>query len=538
MLKIALAQINPTVGNLSKNSERILEYVDRAQKGGADLVIFPEMAVCGYPPEDLLHKDHFLRDNIKVIRSLAKKIKGITAIVGFVDRDKAGNSYNAAAIISNRTIEGIYHKQELPNYGVFDEKRYFTPGVNDGIFMLKGNRIGVSICEDIWVEDGICHKQAKSGTKLLVNLSCSPYEVGKFREREKLLKKCSKKTGCAIAYVNLVGGQDELVFDGGSCIVSSDGSIVAGAKAFGEDLVIANVDLGASSCKKGQIAKRLSSNQRIYQALVLGTRDYVQKNGFTNVVLGLSGGIDSALVATIAVDALGKDSVIGVTMPSRYTSKGTKSDAYQLAKNLGIRLIEKPIEEIFKIYLDQLSAELKGTKPGLAEENLQARIRGDILMTFSNKFGWMVLTTGNKSEMAVGYCTLYGDMIGGFAVIKDVPKTKVYELARLRNQEKNIIIPLSTIERAPSAELRANQKDEDSLPSYDVLDEILKGYVEKHDSLKKMSRNNDLEVIKEVLNLVDRSEYKRRQAPPGIKITPRAFGKDWRLPITNQYREF
>ena len=502
------------------------------------MIVFPEMVVCGYPPEDLLHKDYFIRDNIKVVRSLAKKINGITAVIGFVDRDKSGNVYNAAAVISNRTIQGIYHKQELPNYGVFDEKRYFTPGKKEGLFELNGNLFGVSICEDIWVDEGVCLKQAKAGAKLLVNLSCSPYEVGKFSEREKVLKNRAKQTGATIAYVNLIGGQDELVFDGGSCIVDFNKRIIASAKAFEQDLVITDVDLNGRLPKKGKISKRLTSNERIYQALVLGTCDYVQKNGFKKIVLGLSGGIDSALVATIATDALGRDQVVGVTMPSRYTSKGTRSDAKQLADNLGIRLIEKPIEKIFKTYLDELSEELKGTKPGVAEENLQARIRGDILMTFSNKFGWLVLTTGNKSEMAVGYCTLYGDMIGGFAVIKDVPKMKVYELAEFRNKIGKPLIPLSTIQRAPSAELRANQKDQDSLPPYDILDEILKGYVENHLSLGKMEHKNDPEVIKDILTLVDRSEYKRRQAPPGVKITPRAFGKDWRLPITNRYKEF
>jgi NAD+ synthase (glutamine-hydrolysing) len=375
---------------------------------------------------------------------------------------------------------------------------------------------------------------------LLINLSSSPYDVGKLKEREALLKKRAHQTAAFICYANLIGGQDELVFDGGSMVVDPKGKIIASGKQFEEDLVVTDLPIGRVRREqpiKKHFSTRLSQDERIYQALVLGTRDYARKNGFRKVVLGLSGGIDSSLVAAIAVDALGKENVIGVTMPSRYTSSATKSDAERLARNLGIRFMEAPIEKIFKVYLEELKGPWKGTPLGLAEENLQARIRGNILMALSNKFGWLVLTTGNKSEVAVGYCTLYGDMTGGFAIIKDVPKTKIYDLAKLRNAQKGKMIPDSVLKRAPTAELKANQKDQDSLPPYDVLDETLKEYVENHWPLAKMARKRGRTLITRITEMVDRSEYKRRQAPPGIKITPRAFGKDWRLPITNRYRE-
>ncbi len=543
MIRVAIAQINPTVGDLTGNQQIIADQIRRAKSFDADVVIFPELAICGYPPEDLLHKDHFIQDNIKTLRSLVKETKDITAIIGFVDSDKNKKIYNAAAIIQHKKLKGVYRKGELPNYGVFDEKRYFSEGKGGKVFSIAKTRLGVSVCEDMWVERGVCQRQAKAGAKLLINISASPYDVGKLKERERLLKRRAKQTKAFVCYANLVGGQDELVFDGGSLIVDPKGNIVASGKAFEEDMVIADLPIGSAHIKKEKQpikknrAKRLSQDGRTYQALVLGTRDYAQKNGFQKTVLGLSGGIDSALVAAIAVDALGKENVIGVTMPSRYTSTGTKADAVKLADNLGIRLIETPIEKIFKIYLSELKGQWKGTKSGLAEENLQARIRGDILMTLSNKFGWLVLTTGNKSEVAVGYCTLYGDMTGGFALIKDVPKTKVYDLAKFRNIQKKNEIPASILKRAPSAELKADQKDQDSLPPYDILDEMLKEYVENHWSLAKMAKKNSRGLAKEIIRMVDRSEYKRRQAPPGIKITPRAFGKDWRLPITNHYKE-
>jgi len=575
MIRIAAAQINPTVGDLKGNGQKIREWMDRARLQGADIIVFPELAVCGYPPEDLLCKDHFVQDNINELRAISKYSKNIVAVIGFVDRDKKGLLYNAAAVVVNGRLKGVYHKEALPNYGVFDEKRYFDSGKNNKIFAIEGRRFGVNICEDIWVNHGVFQKQVRAGAKLLINISCSPYDVGKLAERHRLLKRRAKESKAYICYVNLVGGQDELVFDGGSLVADPQGRIIASAKAFDEDLMIVDIGLPKprsgsrtssqvisvgsqirvkSDSAKPSIQPKLSQDDRIYRALVLGTRDYARKNGFQKAVLGVSGGIDSSVVAAIAVDAFGKDNVIGVTMPSRYTSKGTYSDAKVLAKNLGIRLLEVPIEKTFEAYLRDMKDVIKGTSFGLGEENLQARIRGNIIMTLSNKFGWLVLTTGNKSEMAVGYCTLYGDMSGGFAVIKDVPKTKVYGLAALRNnmttkmdgsgfvfygQDRGRgIIPQGVIQRPPSAELRDHQTDHDSLPPYDALDAMLADYVERHASLAQMARHNDRELVKEVVTLVDRSEYKRRQAPPGIKITPRAFGKDWRLPITSHYKEF
>ena len=558
--RVALAQLNPTVGDLLGNSRMVLESIRRAKAGGADMVVFPELIICGYPPEDLLFKEHFVRDNQKALRSLFKETKGIAAVVGFIDIDRGGRLYNAAAIICDGFLKGVYRKEELPNYGVFDEKRYFHPGCGNKIFSMSGIRFGVSICEDIWKEGGVCARQAGQGARLLINISCSPYDVGKLKLREQILKRKAKQAKAHVCYVNLVGGQDELVFDGGSLVIDPRGGIVASAKQFGEDLLITDLNLsgrkmaqtarsdmivlrrgpvtGKDEVIKNRLSKRLSMHERIYSALVLGTRDYARKNGFQKAVLGLSGGVDSSLVAMIAADALGVANVIGVTMPSRFTSKGTRTDAQRLAENLSIRLIEFPIEKLFKLYLEQLKTFLRPSGFGLAEENLQARIRGNILMTLSNKYNWLVLTTGNKSEVAVGYCTLYGDMTGGFAVIKDVPKTMVYELAEFRNGRGKPIIPASVLKRAPTAELRQNQRDQDSLPPYDILDSMLKEYVEQHWSLSQMAKSRPLPLIKKVIALVDRSEYKRRQAPPGIKISLRAFGKDWRLPITNKYREF
>ena len=556
MLRIALAQINPTVGDLPGNRQKIVEYIARARAKDADIVVFPELAVCGYPPEDLLLKEHFVRDNIKSLNLLAREVKGIAAVIGFVDIDKNKRLYNAAAVIADGRLKGVYRKKELPNYGVFDEKRYFTPGDDNIVFALGGHVFGVTICEDIWIEGSVYHKQVKSGADLLINISSSPYDVGKLKKRQELLRKRARQTKTFICYTNLVGGQDELVFDGGSMIIDPRGKTLAFGKPFEEDLVIADVPVkpkGKTSkavvLSKGvfhgtqtpvgkQIAPEGSGLERIYKALVLGTRDYARKNKFRDCLIGLSGGIDSSLVAAIAVAALGKENVIGVSMPSRFTSAGTRNDARALAQNLGIKFHEIPIERMFVTYLEQLR-EVFGEQPfGPAEENLQARIRGTLLMTLSNRWGSLVLTTGNKSEVGVGYCTLYGDMSGGFAVIKDVPKTTVYDLARLVNAKAGKeLIPKSVIDRAPTAELRENQKDQDSLPPYDILDEMLKEYVEEHRSLAYMARKNDKELVKKVIAMVDRNEYKRRQGPPGIKITPRAFGKDWRLPITNKYRE-
>jgi len=560
MLRIAIAQINPIVGDLASNKEKILNFINNAKDLQADMVVFPELAICGYPPEDLLHKDHFNTDNLKFLKKLAKQVQDITAIVGFVDVGSKKEIYNAAGILAQGEIKGIYHKEELPNYGVFDEKRYFTAGSNNNIYALGYDYFAVNICEDLWVDNGIYQKQALQGASLIVNISSSPYDIHKHELRKKLLKKRALETNSYYCYANLVGGQDELVFDGGSFIVNPKGAILTEAKRFDEDLIAVDMSLSESrerrykpfniveinpSVKKTKTVsigkysnKKLSSIESIFKALVLGTRDYVHKNGFQKVVLGLSGGIDSALVAAIAVEAIGAQNVVGVTMPSRYSSKETKSDAKLLAENLKIECLEISIESIFKSYLDTLSGHFKGFAPNITEENIQARIRGNILMALSNKFGWLVLTTGNKSEVAVGYCTLYGDMSGGFAIIKDIAKTQVYKLVEYFNSRYNQRIPVRIIKRAPTAELRHNQKDQDSLPPYDVMDNILQGYVEQHKSPSLLSKKFNEKMVREIVRKVDISEYKRRQAPPGIKITQRAFGKDWRLPITNKYQEF
>lgn len=558
MLRLSLAQVNPVVGDLVGNSDKILDFIRLAQGRSTDIIAFPELAICGYPPEDLLLKPHFVSRNIRAVKSLAKDITDVTALIGYVDRDKAGHLYNAVAIVNGGKIVGTYYKEELPNYGVFDEKRYFTPGKNNQIFALGYDEFAVNICEDIWIDKGVYEKQALQGAGLIINVSSSPYDISKHHQRGKLLKKRAKETGTFMAYVNVVGGQDELVFDGGSMVVDPTGKILAEAHRFEEDIVSVDISLSrarerryksfdivkmnrVSATNRSKLVRtrppKLSVMDSIYSALELGTRDYVHKNGFQKVVIGLSGGIDSALVAAIAVKALGKDNVIGVTMPSRFTSKGTLSDAFRLSKNLGIECKEIAIGDAVGAYQGMLSPHFEGLPENIAEENIQARIRGNILMALSNKFGWLVLTTGNKSELAVGYCTLYGDMSGGFAVIKDLSKSQVYELSEHINTVEGTWIPKSIIKRAPSAELRPNQKDQDSLPPYDQLDQILQEYVEEHRSVEQISRKIPADVVKGIIRKVDLTEYKRRQAPPGIKITPRAFGKDWRLPITNRYRD-
>ncbi len=556
MLRIGLAQINPTVGDLAGNAQLIVASIEQAKGRQVDIVAFPELAICGYPPEDLLLKEHFVRDTIRSLQALARKIRGIAAVIGFVDMDTNKQLYNAAAVIADGLIKGVYRKKELPNYGVFDEKRYFKSGADDIVFSLAGHVFGVTICEDIWVEGGICATQARRGVSLLINISSSPYDVGKLKRRQELLQKRARQTKAFIGYVNLVGGQDELVFDGGSFIIDPRGRTIAFGRQFEEDLVVADIPLplkrrvsstillskGVISTIKAPIQRQVSSSlstiDGIYRALVLGTRDYVRKNKFRDVLIGLSGGIDSSLVAAIAVDAVGQDHVIGISMPSRFTCAETRTDAQIVSTHLGIKFYEIPIEGIFAAYLGQLQ-DIFGEHPfGVTEENLQARIRGTLLMALSNRWGSLVLTTGNKSEVGVGYCTLYGDMSGGFAVIKDVHKTQVYALAQRYNaQQHKPVIPQSVFERPPTAELRENQQDQDSLPAYDVLDQILSEYVEGHRSLADMVRTKDRELVKKVIAMVDHNEYKRRQAPPGIKITPRAFGKDWRLPITNKYKE-
>lgn len=566
-LRIALAQINTTVGDFDGNIHKILDYIEQATRFNADIIAFPELAVCGYPPEDLLLKEHFVRDNLEALKLVIQNTPDITAIVGFVDMDKKKNLYNAAAVIRKGNLKGVYHKMHLPNYGVFDEKRYFTPGAKNSIFVHGKTLLGISICEDIWRDSGPQREQAGAGAKILLNISASPYHAGKIKEREDMLKSRARENKAYVFYVNLVCGQDELVFDGGSLVFDSKGKLIARARQFEEELVI--VDVGGAPRRnvgvplqtrrrapaavivsreetvkpkpplQKQTSGHLSEAEEIYKALVLGTHDYIRKNGFQKAVIGLSGGIDSAITAVIACDAIGKDNVVGVSMPSRFSSQGTRADAKRLAENLGIRYIEIPIDQVLDAYLRVLEEEFLGVKRDITEENIQARIRGNILMALSNKFGWLVLTTGNKSEIAVGYCTLYGDMAGGFAVIKDVFKTKIYDIARFRNsQESKELIPESVFTRAPTAELRENQKDEDSLPAYAVLDPILEQYVELDKSASAIMKKNNSRIIRDVIRLVDKSEYKRRQAPPGVKITPRAFGKDRRLPITNRYREY
>ncbi|MFQ5866526.1 MAG: NAD+ synthase [bacterium] len=554
VLRIGLAQINCTVGDLKGNVQKICQFIEEAKSMGINIVTFPELAITGYPPEDLLLKPKFIEDNLEKLKELIKSVNDIVAVVGFVDRQEK-DIYNACAIIYNGEIKEIYRKMLLPNYGVFDEKRYFKSGINPLVFKFGEFVLGVNICEDIWYQDGPIRSQVLSGAKLILNISASPYHAGKIKEREEIICNQAKDNGVFIAYTNLVGGQDELVFDGQSMVVDSNGKVIATVEAFKEDLLIVDLDIPTS---RAEPAKRvimitdevLSKNRtplpkketkplepivEIYQALILGLKDYVTKNGFQKAVIGLSGGIDSSVVATLAVDALGKENVIGVFMPSRYSSQESGIDARQLAQNLGIKLINISIEQIYKIYLMILEPHFLGLERDVTEENLQARIRGNILMALSNKFGWLVLTTGNKSEMSTGYATLYGDMAGGFAVIKDVPKTLVYKLARYRNS-LGLVIPEHVLTKEPSAELKPEQKDRDTLPTYETLDPILKAYIEEDKDLNEIiSLGFDKETTYKVLTMVDKSEYKRRQSPPGIKITPKAFGKDRRMPITNRF---
>jgi len=533
LLRIAQAQINPTVGDLCANGRKISDGISRARSAGAHVVTFPELAVCGYPPEDLLLKPRFLEDTRDVLREIARASRGIVSVVGFADRVD-GNVYNAAAVVDDTHIVGVYHKVELPNYGVFDEKRYFAPGSGGLVFEACGKRVAVTICEDVWVEGGLPERfVALNSSDVVVNLSASPFHAGKLALRHEMLSAFAKRTRAFLCYNNLVGGQDELVFDGGSLVFCPKGELIASARRFEEYVLMADMAYGV-----GPRAVELSAVEEVHRALILGTQDYVGKNGFGKVVIGLSGGIDSSLTAAIAVKALGRDNVIGVTMPSRYTSGETRSDAERLAENLGIRLLTVPLQPVFDSYLDALSESFGEGEPGVENENLQARIRGNILMALSNRFGWLVLTTGNKSETAVGYCTLYGDMAGGLSVIKDVPKTLVYDVSRHINEKAGReVIPASVLRRPPTAELKPDQKDEDSLPPYDVLDPILRAYVEEDEAPDEIVASGFCrDTVAEVIRMVDRSEYKRRQAPPGVKITPKAFGRDRRLPITNGYR--
>jgi NAD+ synthase (glutamine-hydrolysing) len=574
ILRIALAQINPTVGDLAGNEARILDAVARARALGAGLVVLPELAIPGYPPEDLLLKPSFVAANLQSLERIAAATAGLTVITGFVDRDS--DLYNAAAVLHDGHMIAAYHKQYLPNYSVFDEDRYFMPGDADLIVSLGDSRLGLSICEDIWYPSGPVEAQALAGAQLAVNISASPYQAGRGRYRERMLATRATDNVLFVAYCNLVGGQDELMFDGASLIIDPRGEIVARGRQFAEDLVVADLDLRdvfrerlhdprwrkerllndnedrivVVSAPAGppppsgpplepHLPAHLDLADEVFQALVLGTRDYVRKNGFQQVVMGLSGGIDSALTAVIAVEALGAENVVGVLMPTRYSSDASREDAEQLVAALGIRSLTIPIDSIFQAYLDTLAPAFAGHPADTTEENIQARIRGNTLMALSNKFGWLVLTTGNKSEMSVGYATLYGDMAGGFAVIKDVPKMLVYDLARRVNERAGRpVIPQRTIDKAPTAELRPDQKDEDSLPPYRLLDPILQAYVEEDRSLEEIvALGYDRQLVAGVLRMVDRAEYKRRQAAPGIRISGRAFGRDRRLPITNRYRE-
>ncbi|MCM8758294.1 MAG: NAD+ synthase [Candidatus Omnitrophica bacterium] len=552
-LRIACCQMNSTVGDLKGNAEKILRFTQQAYNAGVEIISFPELAITGYPPEDLLLKKTFIDDNLKTIKSVAKEIGDIVAIVGFVAR-RGVKIFNSAAIIHRGKIKAVYHKNILPNYGVFDEMRYFTPGDDSPVFTINIEKFcytfGVSICEDIWQSKGPIPKQAKKGASFIININASPYHIRKVTLREKIVLKSARENNVYIVYTNLVGGQDELVFDGQGFVISPQGKVITRAPAFEENLLIVDINLPAKKnkdradfdlCTREKkhipilLSKHPSLEEEVYGSLILGLRDYVNKNGFEKVVMGLSGGIDSALVTTIAADALGKNRVICVFMPSRFTSSRSEEDVKKLAENLGVELITIPIEEIFSAYLKTLQPCFKNTSWDITEENIQARIRGNLLMALSNKFGYLVLTTGNKSEMSTGYSTLYGDMAGGFAVIKDVPKTLVYKLARYRNQQ-SYVIPESILKREPSAELKPNQKDTDSLPPYEILDKILKMYVELDKSIDQIVKVGfDRKTVEKVVRMVDLSEYKRRQSPPGIKITPRSFGKDRRMPITNKY---
>ncbi|MCL2678853.1 MAG: NAD+ synthase [Dehalococcoidia bacterium] len=565
VFRIGLAQLDVTVGDFAGNLDKMLTVLDAARGLKIDVLAFPELSVCGYPPEDLLLKPSFIERIGRSLDKLSAASRGLTVVAGFVEH--RGGLYNAAAIIHDGRHVGTYRKILLPNYGVFDEARYFKPGVECPVFTIAGVKVGVSICEDIWYNDGPSAAQVRAGAEILLNISASPYHYGRIRQRADTLMARARDSSAVVAYCNMVGGQDELVFDGNSIVLDGTGKVLARGRAFEEDLVVADIEIQSAACVKNSNTEHrtvwdvpvvpvstsagaakpllpprdvrdLSLVEEIYAALLLGTRDYIAKNGFKKVVLGLSGGVDSALVAAIAVDALGKENVIGISMPSRYSSPGSITDAEKLANNLGIKLLSLPIEEVFSSYLNSLTAVFGDTPAGTSEENLQARIRGNFVMALSNKFGWLVLPTGNKSEMATGYATLYGDMAGGFAILKDVPKTLVYSLVAYRNRSAGYdLIPQSVIEKPPSAELRPNQRDIDSLPPYEVLDQVLKAYVEEDRSVEQMlAVGLDEGAVRRAVSLVDASEYKRRQAPPGIKITARAFGRDRRLPITNKFR--
>lgn len=546
-VRVGLAQVNPTVGDLVGNVALILREYATAAGAGCDIVAFPELSITGYPPEDLVLKPGFLADNMRALNTVVEATGNCMAVVGFVDsvavQVEGGEErilFNAAAVAQNGKILGVYRKQLLPNYSVFDEERYFTPGPSiQDIFSCNGIPFAVSICEDLWVGDPT-QQQAQQGAKLCISINGSPFHRNKPTQRDELVSSRARSNGVVVAYVNQIGGQDELVFDGGSLVADAHGVIQARASSFSEDLVVCDISAsGDVVCVSAQGEANTASSEleRVHAALVLGTRDYVKKNGFTDVVIGLSGGIDSALVAAIAVEALGAEHVHGVSMPSRYSSDGSKDDALVLAQNLNIACQSVPIEPAFAAYLSMLEESFAGKAEDLTEENLQSRVRGMILMALSNKHGWMVLTTGNKSELAVGYFTLYGDSVGGFAIIKDVLKTTVYELCEWINERAGkSLIPRAIIDKAPSAELRPDQRDDQSLPAYEVLDAILEMYVEFDLTASDIiARGYDEVLVRRIARLVDMNEYKRRQCPPGVRVSTKAFGKDRRLPITNRY---
>ena len=572
LLRIALAQIDPTVGDIDGNAAKIVDWSARARDESADLVLFPELTVTGYPPEDLLLKTHFLDAARAVLDEIAAKTRGIVTMVGFPER--ADDVYNSIAVLAEGRVAAVYRKIHLPNYGVFDEQRYFQAGDTPATIELGGVSVGLTICEDIWEPGPPATAEALAGAQVLVNLSASPYHRGKGPERERMLVQRARDNLVAVAFCNTVGGQDELVFDGHSLVIDQDGEILARTPQFEEALVVATVDPGAVEAARlrdprhrsavrrerggskvaslgkldlerrtqgeevgGDVAELLSGEEEVYAALCLGLRDYVDKNGFERVVVALSGGIDSALTALVAADALGRERVTCVSMPSPYSSEGTRADARAIAESLRTDFLEIPIESAMGAYEELLAEAFQGREPDIAEENVQARIRGSLVMALSNKFGWLVLTTGNKSELSVGYATLYGDMAGGFAVLKDVFKGWVYRLVRWRNEhEGRELVPASVLDRPPSAELRYEQRDDESLPPYEVLDEILAGYVEEDlDAAELVSRGLPPDEVERVIRMVDRAEYKRRQAPPGIRISVKAFGRDRRLPITNRY---
>jgi NAD+ synthase (glutamine-hydrolysing) len=570
-LRLALAQLNPTVGDLPGNEAKVREALDAARRARAQLVLFPELIITGYPPEDLLLKEHFLADARAALERIAADVHDLVAVIGFPER--AQDVYNAAAVVADGEVRAVYRKVFLPNYGVFDEQRYFQSGDRGGILELGDVRVGLTICEDLWEPGPPLSDEALAGATLILCASASPYHAGKGLERERMLVQRARDSLAAVAFCNLVGGQDELVFDGHSLVVDHDGAVVARARQFAEQLLIAEIDPHGSATARLRDARHrpaarlaaprvdvlatlelpahtgispepsvtpvLEGETEVYAALTTGLGDYVEKNGFEHVVLGVSGGIDSGLVACIAVDALGRDRVTVAVMPSPYSAAETQADARALAENLGVEQLELDIAPAMEAYEHMLRPAFDGREPDITEENLQARIRGNLLMALSNKFGWLVLTTGNKSELSVGYSTLYGDTAGGFAVIKDCPKTLVYALARHRNAVAGDAppIPWSILERGPTAELRPEQRDEESLPPYSDLDPILEAYVEADvDRDQLVARGAGEEIVDATISLVDRAEYKRRQAPPGIKITARAFGRDRRMPITNRYR--